>query len=252
MKKVIQSLATYMVTIVSWLPKSSLVNLRKASRAFYIALEEKLSIRINQKSRFPTSISKLNLGGGQHQIPGFVTLDLAELDYPGIWNYDVSYGLNIESNALHEIYSSHTFEHFLPENILGILSECYRVLRPGGRIRLVVPNIPQMLRAYAKNPLDALELVESHPARDEIVRVMPRFSQEALLPLDCVNFAVYDCGPPMGHKCIFDEETLKWCLEVVGFEGVFFDGFNEDLDFGPHKHTSIYCVALKPPALSQH
>ena len=246
MKRFINIVANAVVVSLSWLPKNLLSNVRKANRYLSDAMEARLTMRINAKSRFPSQMTSLNLGGGEHRIPGYVTVDFAEFDFPGVWNYDVTRGLAIGSNSLDRIYSSHTFEHFLPQHVLFVMTECYRVLKPGGSIRLVLPNIPQILKAYARDPADALQVVNDHPAIESILSVMPRISEDVVLPIDCVNFAVYDCGPPLGHKCIFDEETLQWCLETVGFHNIEFDGFSAEVDYAPHRFTSIYCSALKP------
>jgi SAM-dependent methyltransferase len=246
LKQILNFLVSVVVICLSWLPKSSLSNLRKVNRYIAKVFEAQLSVRINAKSRFPSDMRSLNLGGGEHKIPGYVTLDFSQFDFPGVWNYDVTYGLALETDSLERIYSSHTFEHFLPEHILFVMSECYRVLKPGGSIRLVLPNIPEILRAYARDPSDALEIIRSHPSIENMLSVMPRISNDVVLPIDCVNYAVYDIGPPGGHKCIFDEATLHWCLETVGFYRIEFDGFNNEVDYEPHRHFSIYCSALKP------
>ncbi len=46
------------------------------------------------------------------------------------------------------IYSSHTFEHFSYEESRAVARECFRVLKPGGILRIVVPDLGIMVRDY--------------------------------------------------------------------------------------------------------
>ena len=46
-----------------------------------------------------------------------------------------------KENEIKVVYSSHTLEHMTREDGARFLSECYRVLEPGGIIRIVVPDL---------------------------------------------------------------------------------------------------------------
>jgi len=46
------------------------------------------------------------------------------------------------------IYSSHTFEHLLDSHLVYVVSECFRILKDGGFLRIVAPNSMQLLNMY--------------------------------------------------------------------------------------------------------
>jgi SAM-dependent methyltransferase len=46
------------------------------------------------------------------------------------------------------VYSSHFLEHIPRDLVSGFLEECYRVLEPGGVIRLVLPDLEELCKSY--------------------------------------------------------------------------------------------------------
>ncbi len=56
------------------------------------------------------------------------------------------------SGSVAAIYSSHMLEHLLPGVARQCLGECFRVLEPGGVLRLGVPDLDQAVEAH--NPAD--------------------------------------------------------------------------------------------------
>ena len=46
------------------------------------------------------------------------------------------------------VYSSHFLEHIPRNQVPAFLSECFRILKPGGVLRLVVPDLENLCRTY--------------------------------------------------------------------------------------------------------
>ena len=57
------------------------------------------------------------------------------------------------------VYSSHMLEHLGRDEARAFLLECRRILRPGGILRLVVPDLERYVRTYVEDG-DADELVD--------------------------------------------------------------------------------------------
>ena len=88
----------------------------------------------------------MHLGCGSRIKEGWVNIDLnpaADL------TLDVREKLPFADNTFRIIYSEHFLEHFdYLESISKLLSECYRVLEPGGVHSFSVPDSEKVLRYY--------------------------------------------------------------------------------------------------------
>lgn len=104
----------------------------------------------------------LNVGCGSTSHPAWTNIDIAPQS-PDIQRYDIRKKLPYLDNCFDACYSSHVLEHLTKEEAKNIVSECLRVLKPGGIVRFVVPD----LESIARNYLDALERVGSGFAEAE-------------------------------------------------------------------------------------
>ena len=79
---------------------------------------------------------KLNLGCGKDQRKGYIGLDIK--DYGQEIVRDAQKGLPFQDETLDEIFTKHSLEHF--QDIRFVLDECYRCLKKGGLLNIVVPH----------------------------------------------------------------------------------------------------------------
>ena len=92
---------------------------------------------------------KLNLGCGKNFIPGFIHIDLDEYSHID-HRSDVSDLSFISENSADLIYSSHTLEYFDRLEVIKVLQEWYRVLKPMGILRVAVPDFNAIIKVYQK------------------------------------------------------------------------------------------------------
>ena len=59
--------------------------------------------------------------------------------------------LKFPDETFEVVYTSHFVEHIPKEKLDFILSECYRVLKPNGILRIVVPDFENIVREYLRN-----------------------------------------------------------------------------------------------------
>jgi predicted SAM-dependent methyltransferase len=91
--------------------------------------------------------SALNLGCGQRFHPAWTNLDLQPA-HPSVRRWDVTQPLPFADGSFDAVYHSHLLEHLPRAQALPFLTECRRVLKPGGVLRLAVPNLEAIARLY--------------------------------------------------------------------------------------------------------
>jgi SAM-dependent methyltransferase len=98
----------------------------------------------------------VNIGGGLFFRPYWKVLDHVSPYYPfqrAYIDYDVDLMTGapfpFADNSIDFFYSAHTLEHIPQENCPALLREIYRALKPGGAVRLNMPDYDRMRRAAA-------------------------------------------------------------------------------------------------------
>jgi len=124
----------------------------------------------------------------------WVHIDAGDYDH---LNYDSIFDLNqFEDNTVDLIYASHVVEYFDRQQVTNLFAEWRRVLRPGGVLRLAVPNFYEISRLYS----------------------------QGTYPLDSFTGLLYG-RMPMGketiyHRTVYDFSSLKRVLEDSSFSNV--------------------------------
>ena len=136
--------------------------------------------------------TRLHLGCGAKQIAGWFHVDA--LDYPHIDHQGPVDDLSFVPDASAQIiYAAHVLEHFGRNTYMAALREWRRVLRPGGILRLAVPDFGASVWLYATGRL---------PRGIEDIRGLVCGGQR-----DQYDF----------HGMIFDEASLTAALRDAGF-----------------------------------
>lgn len=89
----------------------------------------------------------LNIGCGENAHPDWVNIDIVG-SLPGTIAHDVRRGLPFLDSEFEACYCSHMLEHVTRSQARVIVDETYRVLKPNGIVRLVVPDLEQIVRQY--------------------------------------------------------------------------------------------------------
>ena len=96
----------------------------------------------------------LNIGCGEHFHPAWANIDLAP-QHPSITAHDVKTRLPFGDHSFDAVYHSHVLEHLSPESGQFCIQECYRVLKPGGVLRIVVPDLERIAELYIETHIRA-------------------------------------------------------------------------------------------------
>lgn len=171
----------------------------------------------------------IEVGAGDKKGVGeWVTIDIARrCDL----YWDLRKGIPFPDSKIKNLYSSHFFEHLSFPEIQRFLQECKRVLVPGGKFLICVPNARIYLEAYAKGEfLSSPPYFGYEPAYNHTTRI------------DYVNYTAYMGGV---HKYMFDEENLVFILKSAGFANVRLRPFDPNIDMQERDFESIYAQAEK-------
>jgi len=88
---------------------------------------------------------RIHIGCGKKNWPGWYNVDGAF--YPHIESHDV-YLNHLHDDVADLIYSSHFLEYFNRDEAEEMLKFWYRVLKPGGIVRIAVPDFDALIYAY--------------------------------------------------------------------------------------------------------
>jgi predicted SAM-dependent methyltransferase len=88
-----------------------------------------------------------NLGCGSRHHSAWINLDF-EGDGVAVLAWDLRKGVPLQDSCCDAVYSSHAIEHFNRVAARSFLAECHRVLKPGGILRLVAPDLEDITRTY--------------------------------------------------------------------------------------------------------
>jgi SAM-dependent methyltransferase len=91
--------------------------------------------------------SYLNLGCGSRYHPAWTNVDFVATG-PGVISCNLRTGIPFEDKTFEVVYHSHLLEHFTRDEAKDFIYECKRVLKPGGIIRVVVPDLEAIVRTY--------------------------------------------------------------------------------------------------------
>lgn len=127
---------------------------------------------------------RLNLGGGDIEVEGFTNVDRKD----GKEAYPLDYG----EETVAEIRASHLLEHFPYGQVQEVLKQWVSRLRPGGLIRLAVPDFRWIAERYLAHE-----------------------------PINVQGYTMGGQGHANDFHCtVFDEELLKELMVNVGLERI--------------------------------
>lgn len=95
-------------------------------------------------------MSRLNLGCGSVCHPDWVNLDFIAA-VPEVVACDLREPFPFADGSVEACYASHVLEHFSRQDASKFVLECRRVLRSGGVLRLVVPDLENIAVAYLRS-----------------------------------------------------------------------------------------------------
>lgn len=139
------------------------------------------------------------------------------LEWPeGTRVHDLRKGIPHGDSSVDVVYSSHMLEHFTAEQARALLEEAYRVLKPGGLVRIVVPDLAHITRAYLEGDRESLKATGDVPLADAYLDGLFSRGHRSPGPVERLARAALRTEDG-GHKWMYDAESLGQRLREAGF-----------------------------------
>lgn len=172
----------------------------------------------------------LHVGSGAEHKAGWLNIDLAGDPVDLAWN--LAHGIPFPDDTAEAVFHEHLFEHISLAQGLALMDECFRVLKPGGIVRVGVPDAGELLQSYAG---DGSYVDQIHPHRPtRMLGVQELFYWHR-------------------HLTMYDEETLTLMVGAAGFTDVRRREFGDtELEHAPdterRRAETLYVEGRKPTA----
>jgi hypothetical protein len=160
----------------------------------------------------------LNVGGNSKKIPlppqyenfEHLLLDIDPLVEPDIL-CDARNLNQVKPNQFDVIYCSHNLEHYYAHDVKNVLSGFKHVLKVGGMVHIIVPDLMGVMKDTVERNLDVDDILYTSVAGPILVKdVIYGFGKQ--IEASGVEF--------FAHKTGFTEKSLVKALLVQGFCGI--------------------------------
>lgn len=163
------------------------------------------------------AVRKLQIGAGPNEFPGWLNADFSPRSRSAIF-MDATQPFPLPGASFDFIFSEHMIEHVPFEQGQKMIAECFRVLKPGGTIRIATPNLENVAALETAGPTEAQQRYVRW-AIDNHVEYAPRDGKGAeggYRPSYVINNFFWG----FGHYFVYDPASLGGALTRAGFSDV--------------------------------
>jgi predicted SAM-dependent methyltransferase len=166
----------------------------------WINFDNSLSVRLGKVPLIPDFLFAFKIiKEPQYQFIRFTRSQ--KIDYG-----DVVRGLPISDGAVEVLYSSHMLEHLGAKSVSLFLAEAKRIMRPGGILRISVPDIRKQVQEYINDKNADLFIEKTLLAQPPLNSFIQRFTFLFI--------------GPRHHQWMYDGDSLSMLLKANDFVDV--------------------------------
>lgn len=194
-------------SLKQFLKKVRLLNFAKSTRSTLIRLGKQFT-RGREITKYLEShqIRKLQIGCGSNILDGWLNTDIAP-DSKNVVFLDARRWLPFDDCIFDYVFSEHLIEHLQYKDGVSLLRECYRILKPGGNLRIAMPDLCFLIDLY-------------NSEKTEVQEQYIRWAVDSFLPDIGIyqdTFVINNFFQDFNHKFIYDFKTLQGAMKEVGF-----------------------------------
>jgi predicted SAM-dependent methyltransferase len=179
-------------------------SVRAIAKAAYLRLAAPAQIR---QYLAESGSPRLNIGCGYNVLQGWMNVDLTG-GRRGTIHMDATRRLTLPDNTFDAILCEHLIEHLTEADGRHLIGEMLRVLKPGGRVRIVTPDLESLAQLCTSAPDEA--------GARYLAFVAELHRRPKITPADALNYIFYEYG----HRHIYTIAKLRKLLEEAGFTGI--------------------------------
>jgi len=159
------------------------------------------------------TVRKLQIGAGPNAMAGWLNADFAPRRPADIF-MDATRPFPLPADSFDFVFSEHMIEHVPFALGRRMITECYRVLKPGGRIRIATPNLEQIVGLRTATPSAVQRQYVSWAIANHASGVLETdVRDDRYRPSYVINNFFWE----FGHYFVYDQETLVATLSEAGF-----------------------------------
>lgn len=182
------------------------------------------------------AVTKLQIGAGTNPLPGWLNTDIEPVD-DVICFLDATREFPIRDQCFDRVFSEHMIEHVPYKSGLYIFSEIFRILKPGGRVRIATPDMDRIVAlASLEKSENQKRYIEWSVGEMGLHNPAPTTFQERRTEWNIENthfrvyfpnivddsscFVINHFFRSYGHLFLYDFKTLYGAMCAAGFESI--------------------------------
>jgi SAM-dependent methyltransferase len=154
------------------------------------------------------------------KINNYLNLGI-NINYPLLKIVDIRKKLPFENSSFKYIYCSQVIEHLYFSELEFFLKECFRVLKSGGIVRFLTPDLEKIIKLYNQN--NFLEFKENTNINSDLISDYFNcffFPKSYCLKEKRSFITKIKDVVPRQHKYIYNFRTLQRYFELLGFKNI--------------------------------
>jgi predicted SAM-dependent methyltransferase len=169
------------------------------------------TMRSRQIERYfsDNAVRKVQLGTSHSPVAGWLNTDLLPCS-PEVVYLDATRRFPFEDSTIDYVFSEHVIEHIEYQGALEMLRECYRVLRPGGKMRMSTPDLRVLVGLLSNEKTASQSFYIDFATRKFLPGIT--YCKEV--------FVINNAFRAWGHQFLYDRQTIETTMRTIGFENI--------------------------------
>jgi predicted SAM-dependent methyltransferase len=175
--------------------------------------------RITRSYLAAADVKKLQIGCGRRILAGWLNADYHPKTRD-VLHLDATRRLPFDDATFDYVFSEHMIEHVPFHQGQDLIEECFRVLAPGGTLRISTPDLAFLIDLYRSREIPERERSSVQAEFLDHFLATEIKNRQRHAPVDYDSFLINKFVRAWGHEFIYDEKTLGYTMRTAGFDDI--------------------------------